>query len=100
MKRSLQKYVEQHAPRKNASKLLPFYSEMKAMREQGYSFRQISEALQENDIKAYPSEIKRFMDRRNNQKGLEFNRLGDEINVFNQKDYKDKFFAKFENKDE
>jgi superfamily II helicase len=67
MKKSLKTYLEQHAPRKNASKLLPFYSEMLSMREQGYSYWQLSEALQENGIKAYPSEIKRFMDRKINK---------------------------------
>lgn len=62
------KYIEQNLPRKNVSKLFPFYTEMKSMREQGYSYRQISEALQENGIQAYPSEIKRYMDRKSSAK--------------------------------
>ncbi|MDD2267054.1 hypothetical protein [Sulfuricurvum sp.] len=97
MKKSLKQYTEQHAPRKNASKLLPFYSEMKAMRDQGYSYRQISEALQENGINAYPSEIKRFMDRRDNQIGLVRNNPD---GITHQKDYKDQFFEKFDKKGE
>jgi hypothetical protein len=99
MKKSLKQYVEQHAPRKNASKLLPFYLELKAMRDQGYSYRQLSEALMENGIKAYPSEVKRFMDRREKQKRI----IGKNVvedKEFNQQDYRDRFFEKFEKKDD
>lgn len=64
MKKSLKEYGEQHAPRKNSSKLLPFIDSMIELRKQGYSYAQLSEALAENDVNAYPSEIKRFLDRR------------------------------------
>jgi len=93
MKKSLKVYLEQHAPRKNASKMLPYYSEMLSMREQGYSYGQLSEALQENDVKAHPSEIKRFMDRRVKHKSPE-NRKAIVVDG-DQLDYKDEFFKKF-----
>lgn len=98
MKKTLKQYIELHAPRKNASKLLPFYEDMKTMRERGYSYRQISEALQENGIKAYPSEIKRFMDRCEKKK-IDSNKPV-EGDGFHQKDYRDQFFEKFDKKGE
>lgn len=95
----LKQYISEHPPNKKKSKFDSFYDLMVEMRQSGYSYREIATILSNIDVKAYPSEIKRFMDRRENKK-MTVSKNVMENKKYHQQDYKDQFFEKFDNKEE
>lgn len=60
----LKQYISKHPPNKKKSKLEPYYDLIVETRQSGYSYREIAAMLLHIEVKAYPSEIKRFIDRK------------------------------------
>jgi hypothetical protein len=63
---TLKKFLEGEEPagREGGSKLDPYASQLIDLRRQGYSFRQIEQAIGQAGIKASPSEIHRYLKKR------------------------------------
>lgn len=64
----LKKYMMAHPPNKKKSKFDPVIEELQKMKSLGYTFREMVKALDHVGIKAYPSEIKRYLDRKSSVK--------------------------------
>lgn len=67
----LDKFIEKVRPagrgRPTVSKFDPFQSEILSLRERGYSFSQVCEFLEQNSVKALPSEVQKYVAKLNKE---------------------------------